>query len=319
MISAVIEFEDGKIATHTSKTKSVSEKFKPGFFEAFYTPEGKLQISSKELIEIHNPYDSKENSLILKTVESFFCDGIKEKVEKMGFIHKLGILMHGKQGTGKTSIMNSISKYMIENRDSIVIFCNNFSTLNGGIGLAKEIRNIQDNPIIFIADEFDIYVHELESDLKNLLDGKDSIPNSLFLASTNYIEKIPNTLKERPSRFKISIEIKGINNKKIMFDILKGMSNKLDDPLFLDDEIIDVFKEVDDITIDEIKQLALDKLTNTYIPKNIKPTIGFKANNKEEELEEKIIDKRIYSVYSDSEHLLSKTKSVGKKTSNSNI
>ena len=319
MISAVIEFEDGKVGTHTSKTKSVSEKFKPGFFEAYYDQSGKLEISTRDLIEIHNPYDSEENNLILKTVESFFCDGIKEKVEKMGFIHKLGILMYGKQGTGKTSIMNSISKYMIHNRDSVVIFCNNYNTLAGGIGLAKEVRKIQDNPIIFIADEFDIYVHDLESDLKNLLDGNNSIPNSLFLASTNYIEKIPKTLKERPSRFKIVIEIKGISDKKIMFDILKSISNKLDEPLFLDSEIIDVFKDMDDVTIDEIKQLALDKLTNTYIPKNIKPMIGFKSNRDEDDSQEK---KGKYTVCIDRSPDIAgflKIPTKSKKVSDSNI
>jgi len=280
MISAVIEYEDGRVSTHTSKTKRVGTKFQKGFYEAAYDGNGTLQITTQPLEEMHEPYSSPENDMILKTVDNFFKKGIKDSVEQMGFIHKLGILMYGKQGTGKTAIMNSVSKKMIDSCDAIVIFCNSYQTLQGGISLAKKVRLIQDNPIFFIADEFDIYVRDLESDLKNLLDGKDSVSNSLFLAATNYFDRIPDTLKKRPSRFKLVVELFGIENKKTMFDVMSKISNKLKPSLFTNDEIVKLFSKVDSITIDEIKQLALDKLTNTILPEETRTPIGFQSQKK---------------------------------------
>lgn len=279
MISAVIEFEDGRIHYHTSKAKNVNTEFQPGWYEAYMDSQGNLSIKTEKLNEIHEPYYSKENELITNTVDAFFKKGIKESVEKMGFTHKLGILMYGKQGTGKSSIMNSVSKRMIDNNDSIVIYCNSYSTFEGGICLAKKVRENQDNPIIFIADEFDIYVHDMESHLKNLLDGKDSIPNSLFLAATNYIERIPNTLKDRPSRFKLVLEIFGIDDKLVMTDIMRNISNQLNPTLYSNEELEDLFDDVDSITIDEIKQMALDKLTDNVIPKQGRRKIGFISDN----------------------------------------
>lgn len=283
MISAVIEFEDGRVSVHTSKTKNVNTEFKAGLYEASYDNNGTLVITTESLDEIHEPYYSKENQLILDTVEAFFKEGIKESVEKMGFIHKLGILMYGKQGTGKSAIMNSVSKYMIDYNNAIIIYCNNYRTFEGGIPLAKQIRQIQDNPIIFIADEFDIYVKDFESDLKNFLDGKDSIPNSLFLAATNYIDKIPSTLKQRPSRFKLVVEIFGIEDKRVMKDIMTKLSNQLEPSLYTDEELETLFDDTNSITIDEIKQMALDKLTDTVIPKQTKSKIGFVVNKEDEE------------------------------------
>lgn len=288
MIQSVTEYEDGKIATHTSKAIKTTNKFESGFYEASFNDNGSLSINKINLQEINEPYESKENLLITSTIDNFFREGIKDSVEKLGFIHKLGVLLYGKQGTGKTAIMNSTSKKMIDSKNAIVIFCNQYHTLEGGIALSKQIRLVQDNPILFIADEFDIYVRDSESNLKNLLDGKDSVSNSLFLASTNYIDRIPNSLKDRPSRFKLTLEITGISDKKIMKDILRKLSDKLSPKLFKETELDNIVKNISSITIDEIKQIALDKLTNTLLPKIQKQTIGFKINNDVSEDDEEI-------------------------------
>jgi len=95
------------------------------------------------------------------------------------------------------------------------------------MALSKMIRDIQDNPIIFIADEFERYAVDYESEMKNFLDGNESINNMLFLAATNYIDRIPDTLKERPPRFRIVEEVVGIKDKAVMKEILMETSEKL--------------------------------------------------------------------------------------------
>jgi ATP-dependent 26S proteasome regulatory subunit len=286
MISAVIKFDDNRVSIHSSTTKAVGTTFDKGFYIANFDGHGNLVIYEEFLQELHNPYRTKENENIIETVNGFFSEGIEEKVKSLGFIHKLGILTHGKQGTGKTSLLHFVAKKLLEEQNAIVLFCNSSSFLSGGIALAKMIREIQSNPIVFIADEFERYAKDAESEMKNFLDGNTSINNMLFLAATNYIDKVPDTLKDRPSRFKIVQEIKGLTDKTIIKQIITDISNKIQPNLFTSYEIDEAIKDVDDITLDEIKHLCLNKITNSYIPKQVlRREIGFKAFKKEDEKE----------------------------------
>lgn len=280
MISAVIKYEDNRVSIHSSATREVGIKFSKGFYVADTDQNNNLIISEDFLKELHVPYATTENSLVLNTIESFFSPEIEAQVNALGFTHKLGVLLFGKAGTGKTSLLNFISKRLIEEKDSIVLFCKNHSTLNAAIYLAKMIREIQPNPIVFIADEFERYARDAESEMKNFLDGNESVSNTLFLAATNYIDKVPDTLKNRPSRFKVVLEIKGITDKKLMKQVLTNISNKINPGLFTKKEIDLELKEVKDVTLDEIKHMCLNKLTNNYLPKTlIRQKIGFAKND----------------------------------------
>lgn len=281
MISAVIQYKDQSVSIHSSETNNVGKVFGSGFYEANTDQNGNLKIRVESLNEIHLPYKTKENRLLVETVNNFFASGVLEKINKLGFTHKLGILLHGKQGTGKTSVLNFIAKKVVEENGGIVFFCNDGNTLQSAIGLSKMIREIQANPIIFIADEFERYAKNSESEMKNFLDGKDSIQNTLFLAATNYIDKVPNTLKERPSRFKIVQEVKGITDKNLMKAILKTTSDKIDPNLFSSEDIETIVKDIKETTLDELKHICLDKATNSYVPKKLQ-TIGFKKQQEED-------------------------------------
>ena len=64
-------------------------------------------------------------------------------------------------------------------------------------------------------DEFDEFVKEgKEGLIKTFLDGSSSTNNTIFLAMTNYIERIPDSIKNRPSRFKYQIEIEEVSNSE---------------------------------------------------------------------------------------------------------
>lgn len=290
MINSVILFEDGRTITHSSPTKYIGKTFEKGYYKAKTDSNGNIVINDFQLKEIHTPFNSDENVLMINTVNNFFEQGVKEKINSLGFLHKLGILMYGRQGTAKTSLMHYIAEMLVKQKDAIVFFCDSDNELFTTMALANSIREIQSNPLIFIMDEFDKYVRETESNLKNFLDGKDSVDNSLFLANTNYIDKIPDTLKNRPSRFKICQELKGITDKNYMTAVITTISEKIQPGLFTEQEIKDIVKIKDNVTMDELKHICLDKATNVYIPKTYKATIGF---NKTEE--EKVEEKTYYS------------------------
>ena len=119
--------------------------------------------------------------------------------------------------------------------------------------------------------------------MKNFLDGNKSIDNTLFLAATNYLEKIPDTLKERPSRFKIVEEIKGITDKSMMKLIIDNISNRIDPSLFTSKEIKDIIMDLNSVTMDDLKHICLNKATNSYIANpSKKRTIGFVKDKSKE-------------------------------------
>lgn len=285
MISAVIKYEDRRVSIHDSATKEVGKTFSKGFYEATTDSQGNLRISEADLQELHTPYESEEINMIVSVVNGFFREGTMEKINQLGFIHKLGILLFGKQGTGKTSFIHYMANKLIDSNNAIVFFCNSSNTLSSAIILSAGIREIQDNPIIFIADEFERYAKDAESEMKNFLDGNKSVNNTLFLAATNYIEKVPETLKKRPSRFKIVREIKGITDKNTIANIIREVSNRIDPSLFTKEEIYDIVKDIDEITLDEIKHICLDKATSTYTKSLIKDrgSVGFKLGSTEDE------------------------------------
>lgn len=277
MINSVVQFSDNKIEVNQQPTVYVGEKFRPGFFTCF-SQQGHLIIEEQFLNESHIPYNTKSNKLIIETVQAFFKEGVREDINKMGFIHKLGILTYGRQGTGKTSLLNFIAKGLVEKREAIVFICNTVDTLGGAIRLARMIRQIQETPIVFIADEFERYAQSGEAVMKIFLDGSDSIDNMLFLAATNYIDKVPATLKDRPSRFKVVEEITGMTSKPLIRAVLRDISAKLaPKELFTKEEIEEIVASNKDVTMDELKHICLDKATNNYLPKSSrKRSIGFK-------------------------------------------
>ena len=288
MISAYIRYADGRVSIHSEKAESVGTIFEKGFYEVSTDNNGNMSIFVEKLEELHAPYNTPTNKIIIKTVDSFFSPGMMEKVNELGFVHKIGCLLFGCQGGGKSALLNFIANKLVQEREGIVFFCNNSNTLKTAINLARMIREIQPNPIVFIADEFEKYAKDAESEMKNFLDGNTSINNTLFLAATNYIEMIPDTLKNRPSRFKVVMEIEKMKSKKLMKTILRDISNKISPSLFTKEQIDVEVEKLKEATLDELKHLCLDKLTDNYLPKiKTRPTqIGFNKNIEEEEEEE---------------------------------
>lgn len=291
MINAVIKYKDNKISIYNEPTESVGTQFEPGFYNAQRDQNGQLVINSSSLGELHTPFKTDENENIFKYIEGFFRKDSRQIVNNLGYIHKLGILMHGQQGTGKTAIMNYISNEMITERDSIVFFCDNGNSLTTAIELAEAIREIQDNPIIFLADEFDRYVtsYDNEAMIKDFLDGKKSVDNSLILAATNYIDEIPDSISDRPSRFRYVIEVKGIKTKREVSNIVSSIVKKAKN------KKLSVKKICDNIelpaTLDYIKAAIIDEALSIDLPRekqDDRSQIGFKSISDKKEKADKL-------------------------------
>ena len=134
------------------------------------------------------------------------------------------------------------------------------------------VRRVQPNPIIVVFEEFDDQIQNRnESFLKTVLDGNMSIDNCMFMATTNYIDAIPDAMKNRPSRFKYVLNIEGIQNKNDVYVLIYKMLVGL-----FSDEDINVFaNELKGQTLDFIKQFCIDKIMDLKSYSHKKGLIGF--------------------------------------------
>ena len=117
-------------------------------------------------------------------------------------------MFHGPPGGGKSTLVNLIISDVIE-KGGIALQFSDPKLFNIGI---RHFRQIEpDRPLVIIMEDIDALIggeDKNESLLLNILDGTDQIDNVIFLATTNYPDKLEQRIIDRPSRFDRVIEIK---------------------------------------------------------------------------------------------------------------
>lgn len=89
--------------------------------------------------------DKVHENLLKKKIETFVND--KEFYERMGIPYRLGILLYGKPGTGKTSLINAISSFL--NRD---VYFLNLKTIKDDSDLNVAFSAVPSNQLIVLED-----------------------------------------------------------------------------------------------------------------------------------------------------------------------
>lgn len=233
--------------------------------KGLYKLHGKLCITPLKAPTLIK-FEEEEISGYINKFNDFFNEETKKTYKNLNMIHKTGIIFYGPQGTGKTSLVLLILQEIINNHNAIVLDCKGVY-VNKIVSCIKYIRNHQDNPIIVFIDEFEDVIKDDEIDLLTYLDGLDSVENSMFLGCTNFIDQIPERIRNRKSRIKHCIEIKNLSTslcKEFVSKLLKTESTDIINEF--------VFKAVDqNLSIDQLKNSIIDyKLENISIDESIK-------------------------------------------------
>lgn len=186
---------------------NIIPKLEPGSYTMHYDGQRgifwfePMILVSDEILDL----PSSEYSKIVSEMEFFLTEGVKQQFKDKKFIYKRSTLLHGLPGTGKTIIVNRVAK-AVQAMGGITLWVNKSPEL---LKIAYEIlESVQPETLTsVIMEEFDDMARRYESDLLTLLDGQVQKQNVVYLATTNFLDKVPKRLY-RPGRFSSVIEVK---------------------------------------------------------------------------------------------------------------
>lgn len=183
--------------------------------------------------------------------------------KKFKLNYKRGIFLYGPAGSGKSSTIQLICEDVI-NRNGVVFNFTNPALFCDGI---RTFREIQPNtPIVVLMEDIDSIVDSYnESEILNILDGVNQVEKVVYLATTNYPERLGQRILNRPSRFdkRFKMGHPKKESRKIYFSHLIDKETK-------EKHEIDIDKWVEDtegMSIAHLKELFISVciLGNCYI------------------------------------------------------
>lgn len=269
--------ENGEITYSMLDTIKSEKKLDAGKYKLHYEgyPVNKViinQDTDTESVKIHAFPDKDKLDNLLK---SFYDPKVINTIKVLGFNHKTGVLFYGSEGTGKSTIIKYYANQCIKEQSALIFYITSNFCHSQCWDFIMKIREVQDNPIVVIYEEFDEYIKDYEGFLKTAFDGNMSINNCIVFASTNYIHAIPDALKNRPSRFKYSLNIEGISEQDDVYNIMHPLLKSI----FSDEEIKKFAKSHTNQSLDTIKQFCVDKIMEleTYAKKT--SLLGFMSKS----------------------------------------
>jgi SpoVK/Ycf46/Vps4 family AAA+-type ATPase len=134
--------------------------------------------------------------VVLNEIEEFWKR--EDIYRKYRYLWKRGILLWGPPGSGKTTTVQLISKRIID-RGGLSVYIGNPKIAAIGLRLMRKVE--PKRPIVVMLEDIDAIVQHYEQELLSLLDGELQIDNVVFVATTNYPEKLDRRIVNRPSRF----------------------------------------------------------------------------------------------------------------------
>lgn len=206
---------------HTRWSVLQNDQFAPSFVSIPQIPSGLYEMKwssplqswvvAKQELNIDELYElpSPEIESILNDIKIFWKK--RETYKEYNFVHKRGILLYGDPGCGKSGIIQLCVKDLIENENGIVVNIKEDEDFKAFVDFVPTIRSIEpDRALIVILEDIDSLAGEdrySTTKLLNILDGVKQIENVVYIATTNYPEKLQERITNRPSRFDRRYEV----------------------------------------------------------------------------------------------------------------
>jgi hypothetical protein len=180
-------------------TQSSHDAIPPGIYRMSMEPN-----RGEVFLRQHNDTDAlialpdSGSEEVLAEIDEF--KGLRPKFREYGFLYKRGILLWGPPGSGKTCTLQLAMRSMIETHNAIGVLVD-----HPGVAASclQTLRRIEpERQIVALMEDLDALCEQYdESAYLSLLDGESQVDNIIFIATTNYPEKLDKRFTDRPSRF----------------------------------------------------------------------------------------------------------------------
>jgi hypothetical protein len=243
-----------------------NDEYAPAYITVLQVPSGVYEIGWNPNIQTHTlrkqPFKtdelyhlpSPEITDILEDIENFW--NRSDKYKQYNFIHKRGILMYGEPGCGKSGIIQLISQKLIE-RGGIVINVKDEEDVDRFTTFISTFRKVEpDRPLVVLLEDIDSIASESRyqtARLLNILDGVKQIEGVVYIATTNYPEKLQERITNRPSRFDRRYKVEP-PNKEIRKAYIK---NKLSDEDIKGIDIDEWVKKTEGMSLSHLKEVVV--------------------------------------------------------------
>ena len=162
------------------------------------------------------------DSILLKEIRSFIDK--RKLYTKLDIDYKRGILLYGLPGNGKTCFIKHLLK-QIDNSVSIICNAKNSREIEF-IGSLLTNESLERKLKIIVLEDIDGICEYDRSEFLNLIDGVFSTDDVIFIATTNYPEKLDIGITNRPSRFDTIYEVESPNDesrRKLILNFFKDL------------------------------------------------------------------------------------------------
>jgi SpoVK/Ycf46/Vps4 family AAA+-type ATPase len=250
----------------------------PGIYNVYETGGGVyFEISEIRTDDLLRFADVRYNT-ILEEIDKFWK--IKADYDKMGFIHKRGLLLYGNPGTGKSCLLKQVMEDVVKNGDVVFLPNTNSYILKDGLSSFREVE--PNRQILAVMEDIDEYS---EHTLLQLLDGDTMFENVLFLGTTNYINKLqPRLLREGRFDRKIRIDNPPLEGR------FAYLNHKLGKHM-AKDQVMELAKKTTKFSFGQLREFLLSVYCHGY---NVDETIKRIRTGREEfELTEKELDVKL--------------------------
>lgn len=172
-----------------------------------------------------------------------------------GYLHKMGIMLFGPPGSGKTCTVKFIMQDIIARGGIVLLADGHPGTLSEGLTSFRQIE--PEKPVVVVFEDFDELIQKYsEAQYLSILDGEASINRALFIATTNYPSRFDPRMYNRPGRFcdVIKIGMPSPEARRVYLDYQLKNKGIIDD----------IVKKTEGFSMDHLKAL----IQGVFLEKN---------------------------------------------------